>query len=135
MSAGDYVRYLRAVKGGPTPLEIEESTGISGSMYRQLEQRYRAIGSEEELTKLAEYFDIPVQELLERQPWTRKELSKFLAEADEESYPVALTLRSGETFAGQVLWHDLGATMLRLENGQELVIQRHMVDHWQILEG
>ena len=133
MSAGDYVRYLRALKGGPTPLEIEESTGVSGSIYRQLEQRYRAIGSEEELTKLAEYFDIAAEELLERQPWTRKELSKFLTEAIEESRSIELTLRSGEAFAGQVLWYDLGAALLRLDNGKELVIQRHMVDRWQMV--
>lgn len=134
MSAGDYVRYLRALKGGPTPLEIEESAGVSGVMYRQLEQRYRAIGTEEELTKLAEYFEVPAEELLERQPWTRKELSRFLLEALEGSHPIKLILRSGETFAGQVLWYDLGAALLRLEDGQEMVIQRHIVDRWKTAE-
>ena len=59
MSTGDYVRQLRAVKGGPTPLEVEEGAGLTPGTYRQLEQRYRAIGSEEDLAKLAEFFQHP----------------------------------------------------------------------------
>jgi hypothetical protein len=31
-----------------------------------------------------------------------------------------------------VQWSDLGAALLQLENGQEVVVQRHMVDRWQI---
>jgi hypothetical protein len=42
MSTSDYLRYLRAVKGGPTPQDIETATGVPAGAYRQIEQRYRA---------------------------------------------------------------------------------------------
>ena len=92
MSTGDYVRQLRAVKGGPTPLEIEEAAGLTPGTYRQLEQRYRAIGSEEDLAKLAEFFQVPVDELTSRQQWTRKDLSAALVEANEQDRSIRLEL-------------------------------------------
>lgn len=135
MSSGDYVRYLRALKGGPTPFQIEAATGVSSSIYRQLEQRYRAVGTEEDLRKLAKYFGVAPKELLDRHPWTRKELSAVLVEAAEQNCPIRLYLRTGETFTGKVVWSDLGAALLELEDGQRVVVQRHMVDRWELLLG
>ncbi len=132
MSTGDYVRYLRAVKGGATPWDIEKATGVPAGTYRQIEQRYREIGSEEELTKLAEYFDVAPAELLDRQEWTRKALSSFLAEASQEGRPVRLFLRTGDTFEGTVAWFDLGATLVRHGDGREVVVQRHVIDRWEV---
>lgn len=132
MSTGDYVRYLRAAKGGPTPHEIQEATGVSASVYRQLEQRYREIGEEEDLRKLADFFGVPAEELIDRTPWTRKALSQALVEASEAQHPIQLKLRSGETISGQVKWSDLGAVLLVLDDGREMVIQRHFVDRWEI---
>lgn len=131
MSIGDHVRYLRAAKGGPTPWDIQQATGIPSSTLSQLEQRYRAVGTDEELAKLAEYFGVPVEDLLQRQDWTRKALSAFLAEAYEEDWQIKLRLRNGQEFNGRVLWYDLGATLLQLDDGQEVVIQRHFVDRWE----
>lgn len=131
MSTGDYLRYLRALKGGPTPAEIESATGVPAGTYRQIEQRYRAVGEEAELAKLAEYFGVDAQELLSRQQWTRKDLSAFLVEATEEDSAVRLTLRTSETMVGKVRWSDLGAALLRCEDGRELVVQRHMIDRWE----
>ncbi|HSN75284.1 MAG TPA: helix-turn-helix transcriptional regulator [Anaerolineae bacterium] len=132
MSASDYLRYLRAVKGGPTPQDIENATGVPAGAYRQIEQRYRAMGSEEELAKLATYFEVPVEELTGRVEWTRKALSAALVEAVEMNAPISLEMRSGQTLTGMVQWSDLGAALLQLECGQEVVVQRHMVDRWQI---
>jgi transcriptional regulator with XRE-family HTH domain len=134
MSAGDYLRYLRAVKGGPTPADIQEATGVQAGTYRQIEQRYRAIGSEEELASLAAYFEVPVEELTDRVEWTRKALSAALVVAAEKDAPIRLELRSGHTLTGKVLWSDLGAALLQQEDGQEIAVQRHMVDRWQIIE-
>jgi transcriptional regulator with XRE-family HTH domain len=133
MSAGDYLRHLRAMKGGPTPTDIESATGVPAGTYRQIEQRYRAVGDEEELAKLAEYFGVASQELTSRQPWTRKELSAFLVEAADQDSTIQLALRTGESMAGKVVWSDLGATLLRQADGRELVIQRHMIDRWKIV--
>jgi len=132
MSTGDYVRQLRAVKGGPTPLEIEQAAGLTPGTYRQLEQRYRAVGGEEDLAKLAEFFQVPVDELTSRQKWTRKDLSAALVEAQEQDRMIRLELRTGDTLAGKVTWSDLGAALLQLDDGRELVVQRHIVDRWEL---
>lgn len=133
MSTGDYLRHLRAAKGGPTPLDIEQATGVPSGTYRQIEQRYRAIGSEEELGKLAAYFGVDAEELISRQAWTRKELSAFLVEAFEEDRPVQLNLRTGDVLTGRVLWSDLGAALLEQEDGRQLVVQRHVIDRWEMV--
>lgn len=132
MSTGDYLRYLRAAKGGPTPQDIEQATGVAAGTYRQIEQRYRAMGSEEELASLAAYFGVPVEELTGRSEWTRKALSAALVEAAEMDAPIQLELRGGSTLTGKIQWSDLGAALLKLEDGQEIVVQRHMVERWQI---
>jgi transcriptional regulator with XRE-family HTH domain len=134
MSASDYLRYLRAVKGGPTPQDIESVTGVPAGAYRQIEQRYRAMGSEEELARLAAYFEVPVEELTSRLDWTRKALSAALVEAVEQDAPISLEMRGGQTLTGKVQWSDLGAALLQMENGQEIVVQRHMVDRWQVVK-
>ena len=131
MSLGDYLRYLRAMKGGPTPWDIQEATGVPSGLYRQMEQRYRAMGDEETLVRLAAYFDVPVEELRWRFDWPRKLLSKALVEAQEEGRPIRLHLRTGETFEGRVEWWDLGATLLTLTNGEQVVVQRHVVETWE----
>lgn len=132
MSAGDYLRYLRAVKGGPTPQEIETESGVPAGSYRQIEQRYRAFGSDEDLAKLAAYFAVPVEEITHRVEWTRKALSAALVEAIEEDMPIQLQLRTGHTITGKVQWSDLGAALIQQDSGDEVVVQRHMVDRWQL---
>jgi transcriptional regulator with XRE-family HTH domain len=134
MSTGDYVRQLRAVRGGPTPLEIEQAIGLAPGTYRQLEQRYRAVGTDEDLAKLAEYFQVPVDELASRQAWTRKDLSAALVEATEQDRPIRLELRTGTSVTGKVIWSDLGAALVQIDDGRELVVQRHIVDRWELLD-
>lgn len=134
MSTGDYVRQLRAIKGGPTPLEIEQATGLTPGVYRQMEQRYRAVGSDEDLAKLAEYFEVPVEEFASRQEWTRKALSAALVEAIEQDCPIRLALRNGDNLTGKVIWSDLGAALVELEDGRQVVVQRHIVDRWELLD-
>ncbi|HRX04259.1 MAG: helix-turn-helix transcriptional regulator [Anaerolineae bacterium] len=134
MSTGDYVRYLRAVKGGPTPHDIQEATGITAGMYRQLEQRYREVGDEEELTKLAEYFGVPAEDLIKRSPWTRKALSEVLVNARESQQSISIELRNGETIVGSVGWSDLGAALILSDDRREIVVQRHFIDRWQLVD-
>jgi len=131
MSLGDYVRYLRAVKGGPTPWAIEAASGIPAGIYRQIEQRYRAIGEEQLLEKMATYYAVAPDELRWRQNWPRKGLTSALVDAQESARPLTLILRSGEVFTGAVLWWDLGAVELQEANGASVVVQRHIVDRWE----
>jgi len=132
MSTGDYLRYLRALKGGPSPSQIEEASGVTSGLYRQIEQRYRAMGGDEDYAKLAEYFQVPVDDLISRREWSRKALSAALYEAKHAEQPITLALRTGQTLAGTVVWSDLGAALLRLDGGKEVVIQRHMVERWEL---
>jgi transcriptional regulator with XRE-family HTH domain len=134
MSLGDFVRYLRALKGGPDFWTVEEATGVSGRTLREIEQRYRRVGeSEEDLQKLADYYAVPVDELAWRREKWRKLLSEALHTAQAEDRSIRLILRDGPTFEGRVLWWDLGATELELADGSErLVVQRHAVDDWDL---
>lgn len=135
MSLGDYVRYLRAMRGGPDFLSIEAATGVPGRSLREIEQRYRRVGeSDEELQKLADYYGVPVEELTWRREKWRKLLSEALYTAQTDNRPLRLILRNGPTFDGRILWWDLGATELELADGTgRLVVQRHAVDDWELL--
>lgn len=135
MSLGDYVRYLRAMKGGPDFFAVEEATGVPAPTLRQIEQRYRRVGeSDEDLHKLADYYAVPVEELTWRREKWRKLLSEALYTAQTEDRPIRLILRNGPTFEGRVLWWDLGATELELhDKGERLVVQRHIVDDWMLI--
>jgi len=135
MSLGDYLRYLRAVRGGPDFLSIEAATGVPGRSLREIEQRYRRVGeSDDELQKLAGYYGVPVEELVWRREKWRKLLSEALCAAQTENRPLRLMLRDGPAFEGRILWWDLGATELELADGTgRLVVQRHAVDDWELL--
>jgi hypothetical protein len=135
MSLGDFVRYLRAIKGGPDFWTVEEATGVPGRTLREIEQRYRRVGeSEEDLQKLADYYAVPVDELTWRREKWRKLLSVALYTAQTEDRSIRLILRDGPTFEGRVLWWDLGATELDLlDGGGRLVVQRHAVDDWDLV--
>jgi hypothetical protein len=132
VSLGDYVRYLRAMKGGPDYRAIEAATGIAGRTLREIEQRYRRVGEEDgDLQKLADYFGVAVQELTWRREKWRKLLSEALHTAQKEGRPIRLVLRDGPVFEGRVLWWDLGAAELELSGGEgNVVVQRHIVDDW-----
>lgn len=133
MSLGDYVRFLRAVKGGVTPWEMAEEADIPAGEYRQVEQRYREMASDEMVEGLARYFDVPVEELLRRRKWSRKALSADLDRARRQRRVIHLTMRMGDCLSGWIEWFDLGAALLRPSDGtEEIVVQRHMVDEWKL---
>lgn len=131
MSLGDELRILRAKTGGPTPFDIEEATGVDAGIYRQLEQRYREMGDDETLEKLAAYFGCDTEMLKQARSRSRKALTRQLELARRSKEMTELHLRTGETFRGRVTWWDLGSIGFELEDGQTLVvIQRHSVVDW-----
>jgi hypothetical protein len=135
MSLGDYVRYLRAMKGGPDYQTIQAASGVAVRTMREMEQRYRRVGeNDDDLQKLADYFGVPAAVLTWRREKWRKQLSEALYTAQNEGRPIRLILREGPTFEGRVLWWDLGATELELSGTDgRVVVQRHAVDDWTIL--
>ena len=120
MSLGDYLRYLRAMHGGESTLEIANKLGLlSPWPINEIEQRYRDCGSEELVAKLAEYYGVPVADLTWRRKRSRKGLSAFISNAADNSYTVVVILRSGERLEGTVDWFDMGAILLRPTEGPE----------------
>jgi sRNA-binding regulator protein Hfq len=134
MSLGDYLRYLRAMHGGESTLEIAEKLGLASPWpINEIEQRYRDCGSDELVAKLAEYYEVPVEELMWRRGRSRKSLSSFLGDAVEHDQTVVLVLRSGDRLEGNVDWFDMGSILLEPTEGpDEILVQRHMVDDWEL---
>ncbi len=131
MSLGDELRYLRARAGGVTPDEIQEATGVNATLYCMLEQRYRELGDDETLDKLATYFGADAEALKRARSRSRKALSQRLNQALVDESPLRLDLRSGETLRGSLAWWDLGALGLQPNDGGSLiVVQRHAVIDW-----
>jgi len=131
MSLGDELRYLRARAGGPTPLEIEEATGVDSGLYRQLEQRYREMGSDETVEQLAAYFGGDPEALKRARGRSRKALSQHLDDAQDRGSLVQFQLRSGGAISGRVVFWDLGCVGLSPVSGGPLVIvQRHAIIDW-----
>ena len=130
MSLGDYLRLLRAKAGGVTPREIEAATGLPQGTYRLMEQRYRAVGEEESVRLLADFYGEPADELRWRMEWPRKALSRSLVAVIRHERPIMLHLWNGQTVTGMVRWWDLGAIGLETDQGDLFVVQRHAVERW-----
>ena len=79
MSLSDYIRYQRAAKGGLTPWEIAEGSGVSSRDVHLIEVKHRRMGDDDEmLRKLAAYFGVPFAALAGRREAYRKRLAAFL---------------------------------------------------------
>jgi transcriptional regulator with XRE-family HTH domain len=131
MSLADELRYLRARAGGITPFEIAEATGVDSGLYRQLEQRYRELGDDETVEKLADYFGCDAETLKRARSRSRKAFSRHLEQAQHSGEPVQLYLRSGETLTGRVTRWDLGTLGFDPQDGGPIiVVQRHAVIDW-----
>jgi len=137
MSLGDYLRLLRAKHGGLTPWDIEAATTLPKGLYRQMEQRYRAIGDDASIQILADYNAVPFEDLRWRLDWPRKELNRALVAAARARTPITLHLWDGRSLMGQVGWWDLGAVGLDSGSGAGSsasgtlhVVQRHAVERW-----
>jgi len=130
MSLGDYLRLLRAQRGGITPLDIEAAVPeLTKGCYRQIEQRYRAVGDDESIRMIAGFYHVPFEDLRWRLDWPRKALSRALVQALTQESPITLYLWNGWVVAGRVKWWDLGALELETPDGA-LILQRHAVERW-----
>jgi transcriptional regulator with XRE-family HTH domain len=131
MSLGDELRLLRAKAGGITPSDIEEATGVDAGLYSQIEQRYREMGDDETVERLAAFFGCQAEPLKQARARSRKALSRFLAQALESGDTVEFELRTGDKLMGQVGWWDLGSLGLEpTAGGSLIVVQRHAIINW-----
>ena len=135
MSLSDYVKFLRAAKGGVTPWEIADATGLSSKEVHLLEVKHRRMGEDDAmLGKLAGYFEVPVDTLTSRRDSFRKRLTGFLADRQRTGETVTLVLESGEALHGTVAWFGREALALTPTGGEPdrpLVVQRAIVAQWR----
>jgi hypothetical protein len=133
MSLSDYVKFMRAVKGGVTPWEIADATGVPSKEVHLLEVKHRRMGDDDAmLAKLAEYFEVPVDELVRRRDAFRKRLTGFVADRQRGNEPVTFVLESGERLQGTIAWFGREAIALQpADGGTPFVIQRAVIAEWQ----
>jgi hypothetical protein len=134
MSLSDYVKFMRATKGGVTPWEIADATGIPSKDVHLIEVKHRRMGEDDAvLAKLAGYFEVPLEALTGRREAYRKRLTGTLSEHQRTGDPLAITLESGETITGQVVWFGREALALLPPGTPEdrpIVVQRAVVADW-----
>ncbi len=134
MSLSDYLKFMRATRGGVTPWEIADMTGLSSKDVHLLEVKHRRMGEDDAvLAKLAKYFEVPVEELTSRRDSFRKRLTGLVADRERSQEPVTLVLESGETLHGRIAWFGREAVALLPDGGAAdapLVIQRAVVAAW-----
>jgi hypothetical protein len=137
MSLSDYIKYQRALKGGLTPWEIAEGSGVPSRDVHLLEVKHRRMGDDDgTLQKLADYFGVAVSELTGRRDAYRKRLVTFLDDHIREERAVRLKLESGEELEGVPVWYSREAAALRRggrgEEEEELcIVQRAWVADWK----
>lgn len=133
MSLGDHLRFLRAMNDGIDTATIAEAIGEERPWpINEIEVRYREIGDDDLLRRLAEYYEQPVEEFFWHRERSRKKLTIFIAQATQANNPVALQMRSGKTLAGVPQWWDLGTIGLQQEGDDTItVVQRHAVVDWK----
>lgn len=134
MSLSDYIRYLRAAKGGLTPWEIAEGSGVPAREIHLMEVKHRKVGeSDAALQRLAEFFEVPASDLTGRREAYRKRLTAFLETNKDHSQPVTLKLEDGEELTGMVSWFGREALAL-LPDGEQsapYIVQRGWVRDWR----
>lgn len=137
MSLSDYIKYQRAVKGGLTPWEIAEGSGVSSRDVHLLEVKHRRMGDDDAmLQQLAGYFGVPVAELTNRRDAYRKRLMYFLEDHIREESLVTLMLEGGEEVEGVPVWYSREAVALKDEGAGEgsddlCIVQRAWVADWK----
>ncbi len=133
MSLSDYIRYLRAVKGGLTPWEIAEGSGVPARDIHFIEVKHRRVGEDDAtLQKLADFFGVPVDDLKTKREAYRKLFTQFLKESQQSTDPVALKLESGEELEGAVEWYSREALALTSGDGERpYIVQRGWVTNWR----
>ena len=136
MSLSDYIKYLRAVKGGATPWEIAEGCGVPAGDIQFIEVKHRRVGEDDgTLEKLAQYFNVEPVELKRKREAYRKLLAQLLEETRQRKSEIAIKLESGEEIEGTVAWYSREAVALvPCEGGQgssPYIVQRAWVADWR----
>ncbi len=137
MSLSDYIKYQRALKGGLTPWEIAEGSGVPSREVHLIEVKHRRMGEDDSvLQKLADYFGVPIAELAGRREAYRKRMISFLEDYIRDERTVSLRLEGGEEVGGVPIWYSREAVALRAQDATEesddlCIVQRAWVADWK----
>jgi sRNA-binding regulator protein Hfq len=128
MSLGSYILYLRAHKEGITPREVAQELDMPEHYIHAIELEKHA-GDTDSRTKLANYFDIPVEDFAD---YARSTHSRFMELLKKERRPqVGFLLMNGETLAGTVDGADSSIIkIVELNTGVKTILQRHAIKKW-----
>lgn len=132
MTLGDLLALLRARKGGAYYSDVAEAVEIPILHLVRAERTFSTPQlTPEELTRLAEYFEVPVERLEDARRRSRADLTSYLAECEKEHRPAELTLVGQQKVSGGIIWRDRHAVALRQPDGSALVVYRSNVDSWE----
>ncbi len=131
MTLSDLLTYLRARKGGVFYSDVAAAVEIPTLRLVRAERTYTVPDlTAEELSRLAEYFGVPVEELRRARQRGRGDLTSYLASREKAKAPAHLSLLGGAAVSGPVVWRDRHAVGLRQPDGTTLVVYRSSVERW-----
>lgn len=131
MTLSDLLAYLRARKGGVFYSDVTETIGVPTLHLVRAERTFTVPSlTPEEVGRLAEYFDVPVDELRQAQRQSRSELTNYLGAREKTEAPIHLRLLGDARVSGRVAWRDRHAVALRQPDDSILVVYRSSVDAW-----
>jgi sRNA-binding regulator protein Hfq len=128
MSLGSYVLYLRALKDGITPREVAQEIELPEHFIHAIELEKHG-GDQDSRTKLAQYFELPVEDFSE---CARSTHARFLELLKKERRPqVGFLLMNGETLLGTVDGADSSIVkIVEINSGIKTILQRHAIKRW-----
>ena len=131
MTLSDLLTYLRARKGGVFYSDVTEAIGIPTLHLVRAERTFTVPSlTPDEVGRLSEYFDVPVDELRRAQRRPRSELTTYLGMQEKADAPVQLRLLGDARVSGQVAWRDRHAVALRQPDNSVLVVYRSGIESW-----
>lgn len=134
MTLGNYISYLRAMRGGISPQDVAEQTGIDRYTLWELEVKHRQVGDDDMLHKLSEFFGVSYDDLATRREHFGKRFTSFLWRRLNDHEPAWFVVRFGERVEGRVRWANMLSFALDIEDRPDpLVVLRHAVDDWGLL--
>lgn len=128
MGLGSYIMYLRALKEGITPREVAQELEMPEHFIHAIELEKHA-GDNDSRSKLAEYFDVNVDDFSD---YSRSTYSKFVEILKKERRPqMGFLLMNGETLLGTVDGADNSIVkIVELNTGVKTILQRHSIKKW-----
>jgi transcriptional regulator with XRE-family HTH domain len=131
MILSDLLTYLRARKGGVFYSDVADAVGLPLLRLVRAERTMTVPDlTLEELRRLAEYFEVPTDDLARTRLRGRGDLTSYLAAQEKANQPARLLLRGGSNVTGLVEWRDRHAVALLQPDRSSMVVYRSSVEEW-----